>query len=210
MLIQDTSDGKYLYQRIEGGTIFFQMRRNGRKIVESLQTTNFAEAKIERAKRQLKYARNQDVQQKYVKVVTVSDLIDDYLQLLEAKHAKSLSILRQVLNKLREHPVYRGRTAASITSDDGWAYRKARRKAGKSEATCNNELSYLRSAFLHGKKQTPPNVVTGALYFPIHRVNNARQGFVEYPEYERIESSCRPPWTRSSCWATIVVAEVAN
>ena len=117
MLIQNTKDGKYLYQRIEGGTIFFQMRRNGRKIVESLKTTNFAEAKIERAKREVKYSKDPEVQQEFVKVVTVSDLIGGYYQFLEANHAKSLKIIKQVLIKLREHPVYRNRTAASITSE---------------------------------------------------------------------------------------------
>jgi integrase len=187
MLIQHTKDGKYLFQTIEGGTIFFRIRRNGRKIVESLQTTNFAEAKIERAKRQVKYSKNPDVQQEFVKVVTVSDLIDDYYQFLEADHAKSLAIMRKVLGRLREHPVYRNRAAASITSDDNWAYRKARLKAGKSEATCNNELSYLRSAFIYGKKQTPPKVLL-IPYFPVFRVDNARQGFIEFHDYARIRA----------------------
>src|ERR1017187_9068769 len=150
MLIQHTKDGKYLYQRIEGGTIFFQMRRNGRKIVESLGTANYAEAKIERAKLLIKYSKDPEVQQELAKVVTVSDLVDDYYQFLEADHAKSLPIIKLVLGKLREHPVYKNRTAVSITSDDNWAYRKARVKAGKSQATCNNEISYLRSAFIYG------------------------------------------------------------
>jgi hypothetical protein len=38
------------------------MRRNGKKNVGSLQTTNFAEAKLERAKRAVKYSENPDVQ----------------------------------------------------------------------------------------------------------------------------------------------------
>jgi integrase len=185
MLIQHTKDGKHLYQRIEGGTIFFQIRRNGRKIVESLQTTNFAEAKVERAKRQLKYSKNPEVHQEFVKVVTVSDLVDDYYQFLEADHAKSFKIMKQVLDKLREHPVYKNRTAASITSDDNWAYRRARLKAGRSEGTCNNELSYLRSAFIYGKKQTPPKVLL-IPYFPVFKLDNARQGHIEFAEYEKI------------------------
>ena len=185
MLIQNTKDGKHLYQRIEGGTIFFQIRRNGRKIVESLKTTNFAEAKLERAKRLVKYSKAPEIQQEFVKVVTVSDLICDYYQFLEADHAKSFKIMKQVLDKLREHPVYKNRTAVSITSDDNWAYRKARLKAGKSDATCNNELSYLRSAFIYGTKQTPPKVLV-VPYFPVFKVDNARQGFIEFEEYEKI------------------------
>lgn len=184
-MIQHTKDGKHLYQRIEGGTIFFQMRRHGRKIVESLQTANFAEAKIERAKLLLKYSKDPEVQQELAKVVTVSDLVDDYYQFLEADHARSFGIMKQVLDKLREHPVYKNRTAVSITSDDNWAYRKARLKAGKSEATCNNELSYLRSAFIYGTKQTPPKVLV-IPYFPVFKVDNARQGFIEYEEYLKI------------------------
>src|ERR1017187_1533468 len=188
MLIQNTKDGKHLYQRIEGGTIFFQIRRNGRKIVESLKTTNFAEAKLERAKRLVKYSKAPEIQQEFVKVVTVSDLICDYYQFLEADHAKSFKIMKQVLDKLREHPVYKNRTAVSITSDDNWAYRKARLKAGKSDATCNNELSYLRSAFIYGKKQTPPKVVV-VPYFPVFKQDNARQGFIEYDDYLKIRQT---------------------
>jgi integrase len=187
MLIQKTKDGKHLFQGIEGGTIFYRVLRNGRRIVESLQTANFAQAKLERSKREVQYSKNPDIQQEFVKVVTVSDIVDDYFQYLEADSAKSLSIIKLILDKMREHPVYKNRTAASITSDDNWAYRNARLKAGKKPATCNNELSYLRSAFIYAKKQTPPKVLA-IPYFPVFKQNNARQGFIEYEQYETIRA----------------------
>jgi len=100
-------------------------------------------------------AANPEVRTKRHETVTVSELVDDYVGFLSSNHAKSVGIIERVLNNLRRHKVYRGRLAASITSEDNEDYRKARLKEHKSEATCNNELSYLRSAFIHGmRKQT--------------------------------------------------------
>lgn len=185
MLIQNSSDGKHLYQRVEGGKISFQIRRNGQKIVESLHTTNFAEAKIERAKRLVELSENPALQAKRHETVTVSELIDDYLEFLTRGKASAIYSIDKVLNNIREHPVYKGRLAASITSDDNLAYRKARKKIGRADATCNNELSYLRSAYIHATKQTPPKVLA-VPYFPISKSDNARQGFINFDGYDKL------------------------
>jgi integrase len=83
------------------------------------------------------------------------------------------------------------RHAASITSDDLWGYRKMRKSTGRADATINNELSYLRSAFLYGMKKQTPKKVIEVPYFPIVKVENTRSGFVELNEYESILKEMR-------------------
>ena len=56
-------------------------------------------------------------------------------------------------------------------------YRRERTKEGRSEATCNREVSILRTALNLGGKCTPPKV-NALPYFPMVREENTRQGFL--------------------------------
>jgi integrase len=122
--------------------------------------------------------------------VTVSELIDDYLGGLGANKAKSLYNIRKALDA-NIRPELGSRLATSVTSDDLWGYRKIRKSTGRADATINNELSYLRSAFLYGMKKQTPKKVIEVPYFPIVKVENTRSGFVELNEYQSIwEEMC--------------------
>src|ERR1700730_8919981 len=102
-LIQNTKDSKYLTQRIPGGTIFFQMRRDGKKLFESLNTTSPSDARIKRASLIMKYSKDPDVQAELHKKVTVSELIDDYLLYLRNRNKVSADNIEQDLNMMRNH-----------------------------------------------------------------------------------------------------------
>jgi integrase len=115
--------------------------------------------------------------------VRIAEIIDDYLEWLESNKAKSVYDIRKALDA-NVRPVFGDRLVVSITSDDLSGYRKARKLAGKADATINNELSYLRSAFHHGMKKQTPKKVIEIPYFPVVKVENTRTGFVELDAYE--------------------------
>jgi integrase len=118
--------------------------------------------------------------------VTVSDLVDDYIQHLTANNAKSLVDIMHSLHAMRSADIFKGRLAASITTQDLTNYRELRKAQGKKDATINNEFAYLRSAFNHGMKRQTPKKVLDVPYFPIVKVNNVRLGFIEASEYKQI------------------------
>jgi integrase len=204
MLIQDTKDGKHLFQKIEGGTIFFRKRSGGRTIVESLKTQNPAKARVERAKRVVKYSENADLRAELPKFVSVSEIVEDYILWLHANHTNHVeSVLNQekTMRNTASHKIFldyagNSRPVASITSDDLRDYREELLDDENADATINNKLAYLRGAFRHGmRRQTPPKVLA-IPYFPIVKVQNARQGFIDLEEYfsmvDEFRESLRP------------------
>ncbi len=186
----------HLFQRVKGGTWFVQFRNDGKTIVRSTETRVKEEAVSFKNKLVEDAKRGEIPEPVQVKPVTVAELVDDYVLYLQDNHSRSTTIITQVLTKLRNHPVYQDRLAASITSDDNRAYRRSLMKDGAAEATCNRHLSYLRSAFIHAiKRQTPPKL-RNKPYFPITKEDNARSGFIEMAEYEvlrkEMSDSIRP------------------
>ncbi|MBZ5668022.1 MAG: site-specific integrase, partial [Acidobacteriia bacterium] len=72
--------------------------------------------------------------------------------------------------------------AAALTTDKLKEYRRKRLSEGRTEATCNRELSILRTALNLGRKCTPPKVLS-LPYFPMVAETNARQGFLTDEQY---------------------------
>lgn len=64
-------------------------------------------------------------------------------------------------------------------------YRQERRKEGDDDTTCNRELSYLRAAWRRALKE---GHVQHIPYFPTVKEDNARQGFIEEPDFLRFLS----------------------
>jgi integrase len=168
-----------------GRTWWFQIVRDGEKITRSTRKSDIDEARTERDKiLATLFAPTHPTSSRHDSV-TVGELIEDYLKWLEADKAKSLYDIEKAL-KANIDPAFSDRLAASITSDDLWEYRRARKAAGRKDATINNELSYLRSAYLHGMKKQTPKKVLEIPYFPIIKVENTRTGFIELAGYEAI------------------------
>lgn len=62
-------------------------------------------------------------------------------------------------------------------------YREKRKRQGRVDSTINREISILRTAFIIGRKCTPPKVAV-APYFPlVNEDANARQGFLTDEQY---------------------------
>ena len=74
---------------------------------------------------------------------------------------------------------------ASLTTEKLKDYRRKRLAEGRSEGTCNRELSMLRTALNRGRKCTPPKVIS-IPYFPMVAETNVRQGFLSDEQYERL------------------------
>jgi integrase len=187
-----TSDRKYLFQPVKNGTIIFQMRRkdlpNG-KIVLSTETNIPREARIKRAELILKYSMKPEAIAEVRKAVTVEELVNDYVADLYQRHKVTAPAIEAILKKkVLMHKAYKDRTAASITSDDNKAYRAHLRADGWAEATCDNHLTYLRSAFIYGQRKQSPPKVTVVPNFPILNLDNARTEFIEVDGYRVILS----------------------
>jgi len=170
---------------LRGQTWWFKIVRDGEPISFSTGKTDITEAQQEKDKRLASLPKAVPANASRHETVTVSELIDDYLGALGADKAKSLYDIRTALDA-NIRPVFGDRLAASVSSDEMRDYRRARKAVGRADATINNELSYLRSAYLYGMKKQTPKKVIELPYFPIVKVENTRMGFIELADYEAI------------------------
>ena len=78
--------------------------------------------------------------------------------------------------------------AAAITTSEVQKYIVKRQSEGATNGTINRDLAALRRMFSLAAKATPPKV--GRVpYIPMLQENNARQGFFEYEDFERVRSA---------------------
>jgi integrase len=167
-----------------GNVWWYKITKNGETITKSTGKNDVDEARVERDRVVRSLSGIPAI--KLPKLVTITELLDDYLDYLRFQNKKSVNIIEQVLNA-NIRPVFGLRVAASMTSDQLHDYRKKRQQEdGASDATLNNELSYMRSAFYHGMKRQTPKKVLDVPFFPIVKTQNTRSGFVEFDEYEAI------------------------
>ena len=92
-------------------------------------------------------------------------------------------------------PFFSGMRAANVTTDSVEKYKRQRKDEGAAYATVNRELAVLRRAFNYGKRTTPPKVYS-VPFIQMFKENNARQGFVEQEQFERMAEEA----TRYGLW----------
>ena len=78
--------------------------------------------------------------------------------------------------------------AAAITTSEVQKYIVKRQSEGATNGTINRDLAALRRMFSLAAKATPPRV-SRVPYIPTLQENNARQGFFEYEDFERVRSA---------------------
>jgi integrase len=164
---------------------YFRITIDGKEYTHATKTADLEQARLERD-RFLRTIRPASSLAPLHETVTVAELVDDYVAVKKDNHQRSADDIERALkvNVLRAE-MFQGRVAASITTQDLKNYRELRKAIGRKDATINNELSYLRSAFFYGQKQTPKKVVE-VPYFPIVKINNTRLGFIELADYKKI------------------------
>jgi hypothetical protein len=101
---------------------------------------------------------------------TCGQLLDDLLE--HAKHNVKASTEKiwKLVVEASLRPFFGHRKVATLSTAILKEYRRKRLADGRSEATCNRELSMLRTAFNLSRKCTPPKVLI-VPYFPM--VQNA-------------------------------------
>ena len=120
--------------------------------------------------------------------VTCGELLDDLLE--HAKHNVKASTEKiwKLVVEASLRPFFGHRKAATLSTAILKEYRRKRLAEGRSEATCNRELSMLRTAFNLGRKCTPPKILI-VPYFPMVAEAHVRQGFLTDEQYEMLRDA---------------------
>jgi integrase len=169
----------------------YSVMHGGKRLTKSLGTRDRPEALKKLAKVRNNFMGRIDrgeLEPSTAANVTLDELLDEYLKHVNANGHKSGGIIEAVINKVRKAREFgNGETAtrkvASLETADFKAYRDRLVRAGASHSTVNNHFAYVRAALKLETKQTPSRV--GKVpYIPIVRVNNIRQGFLEYEDHE--------------------------
>ncbi|MBL8227376.1 MAG: site-specific integrase [Bryobacterales bacterium] len=143
--------------------------------------------------------------------VTCGELLDDVLRHVGENGKPSTARIWKLVIEANLRPFFGNLRAGQITTDKLRAYRDERKAAGRSDATCNRELSILRTAMNLGRKCTPPKVVQ-VPYFPlVSEADNARQGFLSDEQYAALRDAL-PEYLRplfvAACWTGVRKGEL--
>jgi len=179
----------------QGRGWYLTFKKNGKVYNHPTGKTDLEEAKQERDRfiQSLKRAEIQqtngtgtDTRKYPQEVVTVDELLDDYVAFMKTEKGAKDAEGREAKIKLhlRQWP---GRLADSITTDELREYRAKRKAAGAEDATINKEIGMLRAAYIHGNKRQTPKKVVELPYFPMVKTNGKRTGFIEVSEYDAIK-----------------------
>ncbi len=123
-----------------------------------------------------------------VERTTCGQLLDDLLEHAEANAKGSTAKIWRLVIESNLRPFFGHLKPAALTTEKLKDYRRKRTAEGRSEATCNRELSLLRIALNLGRKCTPPKVLNMP-FFPMVAETNARQGFLTDDQYFRLRDA---------------------
>src|ERR1700738_2119614 len=88
--------------------------------------------------------------------ITCGQLLDDLLEHADANIKASTAKIWRLVIEANIRPFFAHVRAAALTTEKLKDYRRKRIGDGRSESTCNRELSILRTALNLGRKCTPP------------------------------------------------------
>lgn len=124
-----------------------------------------------------------------IRKITCGELLDDVLRHVEENGKASTAKIWKLVVEANLRDFFGKLKAANITTEKLREYRDLRKAAGRSESTCNRELSILRTGFNLGRKCTPPKV-DRLPYFPlVSETGKARQGFLTDEQYTKLRDA---------------------
>lgn len=174
-----------IYQR--GGIWYVSVWVDGRQIQKSSGSQQRQDAV--RLRDQLLGRRGRgDLSREVTQKATCGELLDDLIEHLRAKNKRTTEKVWKWVIEANLRPFFGNRKAATVSTALLKDYRRKRVAEGRSESTCNRELSVLRTAFHLGRKCTPPKVTT-VPYFPMATESNVRQGFLSDEQYEKLRDA---------------------
>jgi integrase len=160
---------------------YFQFYDHGRKISESSRSTDREQAENQLKQRLANLTTGRDLTPS---TATLADLCTLVLADYRLRKRRDLVTVEWRYRAHIENTL--GRLQASrITAAQIRAYIEDRRSAGAADSTINRELSIIRRAFTLAVREDPP-LVRRAPYVPKLEEDNARQGFLEPEQYEKL------------------------
>ena len=182
--------------RLRGGVYYAVFYWQGRRIVQSLKTADEATAHKRAAGLRRKRERA-EYQPAGEGRVTVAELLRDSLRTAEARGLASLPQLRYTAKAVDDAL---GHVQASrLTSEQIEDAIADWRAGGTAPATCNRRLEVLGRAYRLAMRRTPPKVRT-APYVPRLAQDNARTGFLEPAQFERLAEQLPPDIADFARW----------
>jgi len=194
-----------IYRRKGSPFYWISYYQDGLQKRESSGSEKVTKAKELLRKREGAIADGKPVNPKSEKI-RFSDLaalvVDDYT----INQYKSLEIIKA---RLKNHiiPAFGHRKATTITTADLTGYVIERQAGGVSNANVNRELSVIRRAFTLAIKA---GLLFHKPYFPMLREDNARQGFFELEQFEKVVSKLRKPLQPVARFAYITGWRIAS
>ncbi len=174
----------HIYKR--GSRWWIQYRANGRRVRESSGTSETE------ARRLLKARLHEIAAGRYVgpeqERTTVGDLLDALEVHLEARGAKAMVSLRSHLKPVRKR--FGGIKAVALSAAQVERFARDQLAAGKARATVNRQVGALKQALNLARKQRRLREIP---YIPRLHEDNARQGFFERADFERVAKHLPEP-----------------
>jgi integrase len=116
----------------------------------------------------------------------VGELLSRYLKTLKDNRKPSAEVSEYVINKIQTDRTFvPTRRVANLTTKDFEAYRDREHASGTSHSTINYRFTLIRAAMNLERKKTP-SCVGKVPFIPAVRVDNVREGFLEYDDHETV------------------------
>jgi integrase len=161
---------------------------NGRQVQRSSRSNNIQDAKRLRDQILGQKARGEIRGFGQSEKINCNELLDDLLEYGKSNIKPSTAHIWGLVIKANIRPFFGHLKVVNLTTEKLKDYRRKRLAEGRSEGTCNRELSILRTALNRGRKCTPPKVIT-LPHFPMVAETNVRQGFLSDEQYERLRDA---------------------
>ena len=168
--------------------------RNGKPFRESTRTTERSKAQQFLRKR-LAEITTGDFYGPRCERIRVDELAEDLIREYRINGRSSLPDV-EARWKLHLMPFFGNLRAVDVSSDLLSRYVDSRQQERAKNATINRELACLKRMYHLARKATPPKV-NRVPVFSMLREDNARKGFLEDQDYEKLLASNSELWFRS-------------
>lgn len=181
--------GGYLFQKVKGGKWHIQFYRPNPETGKSDCVKEYTELSSKTEAQKLLTERlgqiNRGEPFEVGRCRTVGKLYDALRTFTENNSTSKRAV--EGLGWRWEHlkPFFAHIPAANVTTALIEKYRSQRLDEHAAKATINHEVGTLRRMYRYGKQSTPPTV-HNVPHFPMFRLDNARQGFVEDDQFGRM------------------------
>jgi integrase len=169
-------------------TLYLQYSVGGKQVRKPTGTTDSKTAERLRKQLEAQLTLGQEPEAPRVQRTTFEDLSALLLTHYTVNGLRSKDRVAYALDNLKV--TFAGQKATTITSDRVSAYTGARKKTGAANATINQELAALRRMFSLGERD---GLVNKAPRIDLLRLNNARKGFFERPQYLAVRAALPDP-----------------